>query len=102
MVFCVAGHVSLYLDKDGSKVMHQGRSGSDVCGNFFSVIRYANSNPTMQQAREGASEVFSSVGMEGKSFMHESRANLGKAAVATALELLVPIEGRPTKKHKKG
>ena len=58
MVFGVAAHASLYLDEDGSNVMHQGRSGTDVCEHFFSMIRYINSNPTMQQAREGASKVF--------------------------------------------
>ena len=35
MVFGVATHASLYLDEDGTKTMHQGKSGTDVCGHFF-------------------------------------------------------------------
>ena len=83
--------------------MHQGRSGSDVCEHFFSMIRYINSNPTMQQAREGCSTVSSGGGMYGTSFMPENKANAGGApAAATAAELMAPIEKvEPEKKKRK-
>ena len=35
MVFGVASVASLHLETDGTKTMHQGRSGSDVCEHFF-------------------------------------------------------------------
>lgn len=103
MVFGVAAHAALYLNEDGTNVMHQGRSGTDVCEHFFSMIRYINSNPTMQQAREGASKVSGGSGMYGKAFMHDSKANSGKAPSATAEELMAPIDTceRPSKKSKK-
>ena len=103
MVFGIAASACLYMKEDGSLAMHQGRSGSDVCEHFFSMIRYINSNPTMQQAREGCSTVSGGGGMYGTSFMPESKANAGGApAAATAAELMAPIEKvEPEKKKRK-
>ncbi|KAL7524454.1 hypothetical protein ACHAXR_000576, partial [Thalassiosira sp. AJA248-18] len=39
MVFGMAGVACTYLKKDGSRQIHQGRSGSDVCEHFFAKIR---------------------------------------------------------------
>ena len=61
MVFGLAGIACVYLDTDGNKKMHQGRSGTDVCEHFFAMIRSINSNPNLQQCREGASKVSSSI-----------------------------------------
>ena len=91
MVFGIAGVASLYLKDDKSLVMHQGRSGSDVCEHFFSQIRYICSNPIMQQAREGASALSGAIGMDGASFQFSSKSNSGNAAKATADELMAPI-----------
>ena len=63
------------------------------------MIRYVNSNPTMQQAREGGSKVSSGTGMLAHVFEDDSGANSGKAEKATAEELMAPIE-RPHKMHK--
>ena len=93
MVFGVAAVASLYLKEDGSCVMHQGRSGSDVCEHFFSLIRYINCNPTMQQAYEGASQLSGDIGMDGKSFQqNDRRSNSGGAEKATAVELMSSIQ----------
>ena len=101
MVFGFAAHASLYLKEDKTEMMHQGRSGTDVCEHFFSMIRYINSNPTMQQAREGASNVASSQGMQSKAFQMDSKANSGQAPIEPE-ELLAPIKhvdfDRPAKK----
>ena len=90
MVFGVAG-AACNLEDDGSLVMHQGRSGSDVCEHFFSQVRYINSNPNAQQAREGASALSGDLGMHGHSFQSESRGNAGKRAGTTAEDLFAPI-----------
>ena len=103
MVFGVAAHASLYLPEDGSEKMHQGRSGTDVCEHFFSMIRYINSNPTMQQAREGASSLSGGLGMLGHAFQHEGKGNSAKAEGVTAEDLMAPIESdfdKPKKKRK--
>ena len=103
MVFGVAAHASLYLKEDGSHKMHQGRSGTDVCEHFFSMIRYINSNPTMQQAREGASAISGGLDMCGPAFQSEGKSNSGKADMYTANDLIAPIEkdfDRPNKKIK--
>ena len=63
MVFGMAVHGRCYLKKDRSETMHQGRGGSDVCEHLFSQIRYINSNPNMQQGREGISKASSQLGM---------------------------------------
>ena len=92
MVFGVAAHAVLYLKDDKSRVMHQGRSGTDFLEHFFAKLRYINSNPTMQQSREAASKVSSDVGMESRAF-ERSRGNSGTApSQTTAGDLLAPIE----------
>ena len=91
MIFGVAAHAALYLKTDGSNTMHQGRSGTDVCEHFFAMIRYINSNPTMQQAREGASKVSSGIGMESHKFSTESKTNSGTADDVTPADMLAPI-----------
>ena len=92
MVFGVAAHAVLYLKDDKSRVMHQGRSGTDFLEHFFAKLRYINSNPTMQQSREAASKVSSDVGMESRAF-ERSRGNSGTApSQTTADDLLAPIE----------
>ena len=91
MVFGVAAHAALYLKTDGSNTMHQGRSGTDVCEHFFAMIRYMNSNPTMQQAREGASKVSSGIGMDSHKFSTESKTNSGTADDVTPADMLAPI-----------
>ena len=97
-VFGVAAAASLYQKDDGSRTMHQGCSGSDVCEHFLSQIRYINSNPTMQQACEGASSLSGGLGMDGKTFQCEDRrANSGQAPKATAADLVAPI-ARPHNK----
>jgi hypothetical protein len=101
MVLGVAAHATLYLDENGDNTMHQGRSGSDVCEHFFSMIRYINSNPTMQQAREGASKVSSGIGMESKAFQQNSKANSGTAQVPMA-DLHQPIHAKSAKRSKTG
>ena len=75
MVLGLAGTACCYLNEDGSRVMHQGRSGSDVCEHFFSQVRYINSNPNAQQTNEGASALSGDIGMEGPAFQDDSRAN---------------------------
>ena len=54
------------------------------------MICYINSNPTMQQAREGTSNVSSGIGMCGKAFQQRSKANSGTAAIESS-ELMAPI-----------
>ncbi|KAL7527937.1 hypothetical protein ACHAXR_003152, partial [Thalassiosira sp. AJA248-18] len=105
MVFGVAATACLYLKEDGIDAMHQGRSGSDVCEHFFSMIRYINSNPTGQQAREGASTVSGGIGMYATSFKFDNKANAGGAPRHTAEELMAPLEttideSRAAKKRK--
>ena len=95
MVFGIAAMSCLYLKDDGSIAFHQGRSGSDVCEHFFSLIRYINSNPTMQQTCEGASNLSGGLGMEGKTFCNADRkSNSGRApgAIATQADLMAPIK----------
>ena len=92
MVFGIAA-AATYLKEDRSLAMHQGRSGSDVREHFFSQVRYINSNPTMQQACEGASRLSGSVGMDGKTFtFNDRKSNSGAASKATAAELLQEIK----------
>ena len=43
------------------------------------MIRYINSNPTMQQAREGASKVSSGIGMDSHKISAERQSNSGTA-----------------------
>ena len=59
---------------------------------FSSMIWYINSNPTMQQAREGASANSSVVGNECKAFQQNNKANLGNAPGASAKGLLADID----------
>lgn len=97
MVFGVVAIGSLYLDEDGKHTMHQGRSGSDVCEHFFAMIRYINSNPTMQQCREGASRAASNV----SSSMFSKKAGSNAAGATTeAADYFAPL-APPKKKHKK-
>ena len=92
MVFGIAAVACLNLDEDGSKTMHQGRGGTDVNENFFSRMRYINSNPTMQQAREAASQVTSGSGMHIRAFQSNNRGNSGTAEGGeTAEDLLAPL-----------
>lgn len=80
MMFGVAAAASLYLDEDGSRTKHQGPGSSDVCEHLFYQIRCVNSNPTMQQACEGALPLLGGSGMDGKAFQcDDCRANLGRA-----------------------
>jgi len=75
--------------------MHQGRGGSDVCEHLFSLIRYINSNPNMQQAREGASKVSGQLGMVAKAFTGSNKGNSGTADMDVhASDLLAPIEAK--------
>ena len=84
MVFGVALIASLYLETDGTITMHQGRSGSDVCEHFFSMIRYINSNPTMKQCIDGCSRVASRNSFGGNMFSFDYRANNSGKTSATA------------------
>ena len=59
MIFHIAAHAALYLNDDRSVVMHQRRSGTDVCEHLFSKMRSINTKPNMQQARETCSKVTS-------------------------------------------
>ena len=61
--------------------MHQGRSGSDVCEHSFSKMRYVNSNPNIQQAKECASKVSSAVGMGSRVFRGGGRGNAATAGL---------------------
>ena len=97
MVFGVNAIAILYLDADENKVMHQGRSGSDVCEHFFAMIRYINSNPTMQQCREGGSRVASQV--PSNMFSKKAGSNAGGATVEAA-DYLAPVSIRVTKRRK--
>ena len=101
MVFGVASVASLYLDSDDNKKMHQGRSGSDVCEHFFSMICYINSNPTMKQCIDGCSRVASRNSFGGNMFSFDNRANSGKTRAAST-EYLAPIQtaNRRSKKQK--
>ena len=93
LVYGYAAHAALYLKEDGSRVMHQGRGGSDVCEHFFSKIRYINSNPTMQQAREAASRVDGGLGMHLHAFQFDSKSNSGTApSEVSPKDLLAPIK----------
>ena len=101
MVFGVASVASLYLETDGTKTMHQGQSGSDVCEHFFSMIRYINSNPTMKQCIDGCSCVASRKSFGGNVFSLDNRANSGKTRAAST-EYIAPIQtvNRRSKKQK--
>eukprot|EP00985_Skeletonema_marinoi_P002567 scaffold1057_cov203-Skeletonema_marinoi.AAC.15 len=99
MVFGVAAVAVLYLNSDGSIVMHQGRSGSDVvCEHFFAMIRYINQNPTMMQCREAASKV-SADNISSHLFTFKGKQNAAKAE-RPAEDYLRPIKPA-TKKCKK-
>ena len=99
MVFGVGAHAACYLKEDGEYIMHQGRSGTDDCEHFFNMICYINSNPTMHQAREGASKVSSQVGMYLQAFQSDNKGNSGTArSETTAAGLLKPV---PTRKKRK-
>mmetsp|Transcript_27598 Transcript_27598/g.58969 ORF Transcript_27598/g.58969 Transcript_27598/m.58969 type:complete len:109 (+) Transcript_27598:541-867(+) len=99
MVFGMAAHGSCYLKEDRSETMHQGRGGSDVCEHLFSQIRYINSNPNMQQGREGISKASSQLGMHNQSIQDDDKGNSGTAqSETTAKDLLVPV---PKKKRKR-
>lgn len=97
MVFGVTAIASLYLPDNGSRIMNQGRSGSDVCEHFFAMIRYVNSNSTMQQCRERASHVASRV--SSNMFSKKARSNAVGATVE-ASDFFAPLATRPSKKQK--
>lgn len=85
--------------------MHQGRGGSDVCEHLFSLIRYINSNPNMQQAREGASKVSGQLGMEARAFTGNNKGNSGTADMDIDVsDLFAPIEAKKDagRKRKQG
>jgi hypothetical protein len=91
LVFGVAAVAGLYLDENGKKIMHQGRSGTDVCEHFFAHIRQGNPNPTAAQARDGASLVSGRIGMSGNAFRPQGRNNAAEAPDLTVSELMEPI-----------
>ena len=59
MIFHIAAHAALYLNEDGSIVMHQRRAGTDVCEHLFAKMRRINTKPNQQQARESCSKITS-------------------------------------------
>ncbi|EJK64027.1 hypothetical protein THAOC_15281 [Thalassiosira oceanica] len=104
MVFGVAAVASLYLKDDGSLVMHQGRGGSDVCEHFFAKLRYINPNPTMDQAREGASRITSTAGAYQHVFVQVKKGNSGTAVgdiSTTAAQVMAPMESKKSSKRPK-
>ena len=101
MVFGIASQACLYLDDDKSMVMRQGRSGTDYCEHFFAKVRYINSYPNMQQARECASKVSSDTGMYSDVFRPNNKGNSGTAISETTVkDLLAPLKQVSNKKHR--
>lgn len=93
MVFGVAGVAAMNLKIDGSLKMHQGRSGTDVCENFFSRVRAKNPNPNYQHCKENTGSALASGNMNA---ILTRAGNNSSGAQVTHGELLA----KPIKKKK--
>ena len=95
MAFGTAGVACTYLDADRSLVMHQGRSGSDVCEHFFAKIRQYNSNPTLGQAYGLTSKICAQGAVSATLFTGGKRGGQNTSgAKREASELFEPLAKR--------